>query len=249
MASSVERGDALRALGRLFTGTEAGSVAARLEDSDSLSAALSSLGTDRRADIRGAITAAGLADDRDQLATVLRAVQGARSGLSRIEPLWTLPGLVAQTGPLTSRIPSLVKAARTSVTCSTFNFQKSSGLWPALHTAAQRPGVSVKIYIDTRAAKPKASWTPPTPTEIAVHLAPGVVLQTKRFADRLVRNHAKFLAIDHRFLLVSSANFSRSAEFDNVEFGVQIDDANLAEAVERQLMAAEALLYRRVVVA
>lgn len=76
-----------------------------------------------------------------------------------------------------------------------------------------------------------------------MHLRPGTVLRTKEFDRGYVRNHAKFLAIDHRFLLVTSANFSWSAEHGNVEFGVFIDNSNLTEAVEREMRRAEDLLY------
>ena len=66
-----------------------------------------------------------------------------------------------------------------------------------------------------------------------------MVLRTRPFDGHPVRNHAKFLAIDHRFLLVTSANFSWSAEYDNVEFGVLIDNRNLAESVEREMRDVE----------
>ncbi len=72
------------------------------------------------------------------------------------------------------------------------------------------------------------------------------MLRTKEFDGSLVRNHAKFLAIDHRFLLVTSANFSWSAEHGNVEFGVRIDNANLTETVEREMRRAEDVLYERI---
>ena len=62
-----------------------------------------------------------------------------------------------------------------------------------------------------------------------------------------LRNHAKFLAVDHRFLLVTSANFSWSAEQGNIEFGVLIDNPNMTEAVERELREAENALYEQVV--
>jgi phosphatidylserine/phosphatidylglycerophosphate/cardiolipin synthase-like enzyme len=79
-------------------------------------------------------------------------------------------------------------------------------------------------------------------------LRPGVVLRTGDFDSGYVRNHAKFLAIDHRFLLVTSANFSWSAEHGNVEFGVLVDNPNLVESVEREMRLAEDSLYERVVV-
>lgn len=77
-------------------------------------------------------------------------------------------------------------------------------------------------------------------------MGPAVVLRTKIFDGAGVRNHAKFLAIDHWFLLVTSANYSWSAEHGNVEFGVLVDDRNLTEAVESELRNAESLLYERV---
>ncbi|MFC6023846.1 phospholipase D-like domain-containing protein [Plantactinospora solaniradicis] len=70
-------------------------------------------------------------------------------------------------------------------------------------------------------------------------------MPTKEFDGTRVRSHAKFLAIDHRFLLVTSANFSWSAEHVNVEFGLLIDDRHLTEAVEREMLEAEDQLYER----
>ena len=89
-----------------------------------------------------------------------------------------------------------------------------------------------------RASQPFGANT----SQVAEHLRPGTVLRTKEFDGGHVRNHAKFLAIDHRFLLVTSA----SAEHGNVEFGVFADDRNLTEAVEREMLDAEDLLYERV---
>lgn len=66
------------------------------------------------------------------------------------------------------------------------------------------------------------------------------------FDGRQIRNHSKFISIDHRFLLVTSANFSWSAENANLEFGVLIDNPNLAESVERELRDAEDMVFERV---
>ncbi|MBT2438780.1 hypothetical protein J7E93_01285 [Streptomyces sp. ISL-36] len=86
----------------------------------------------------------------------------------------------------------------------------------------------------------------PSTTEVAAHLAPAEVWRTKEFDGGYVRNHAKFLAIDHHLLLVTSANFSWSAENNNVEFGILIDNPSLTEAVERELRMAEGALYERI---
>jgi len=131
-----------------------------------------------------------------------------------------MPGHLTRTGPLTSSVTHLVDGARQSVTCSTFNFQRSSGVWTALRQAAQRPELILRVYLDAAAAGQGA----PTAAQVAAQLRPGTVLRTKEFDGRQVRNHAKFLAIDHRFLLVTSANFSWSAEHGNIEFGVFIDN-------------------------
>jgi hypothetical protein len=49
-----------------------------------------------------------------------------------------------------------------------------------------------------------------------------------------------------RFLLVTSANFSRSAETGNLELGVLTDNANLAEAVEHEMRQAEDFLFEKI---
>lgn len=192
----------------------------------------------RRSEIRE------LLEDIDTaVVAVLRAVEGARSTLTSVDPLWTMPGHVAQTGHLTSSVVPLVDGARHSITCSTFNFQRSSGLWTALRRASQRPDLELRVYVDTSAADRGRSRGTPATSEIARQLRPGMVFRTLKFDGALVRNHAKFLAIDHRYLLVTSANFSWSAEHGNVEFGVIIDNPNLTEAVEREMRRAEDSFY------
>ena len=177
---------------------------------------------------------------------MLRAVEGARSTHTALDPLWTMPGHLAQGGRLTSSVTHLVDNARQSVTCSTFNFQKSSGLWTALRQAAQHPQISVRVYLDTTAADKQPKPWSPTTSEVAVYLRPATIMRTKEFDSSSVRNHAKFLAIDHRFLLVTSANFSWSAEHGNVEFGVLVDNRSLTETVEREMRQAEGLLFEHV---
>lgn len=125
-------------------------------------------------------------------------------------------------------------------------FQRTSGLWTALGLAVNRPEIAVRVYLDTAAAEQGTRTTSPTTAEVAAHLRGGTVLRTKAFDGRQVRNHAKFLAVDHRFLLLTSANFSWSAEYGNIEFGVSIDNPNLAEAVERELLHVEDMVYERV---
>ncbi len=243
MASSDASADAARRLGRLLTGTEAREIADGLADGDTVTVALKAVHSGHRAKVKSLLAACG---HGSQVVAVLRAVEGARSTTTALDPLWTMPGHLAQGGPLTSSVTHLVDGARQSVTCSTFNFQRSSGLWKALQSAALRPEIALRVYVDTAAADDHPKPGSPTTSAVAAHLHPGVVLRTKVFDGSVVRNHAKFLAIDHRFLLVTSANFSWSAEHGNVELGVLVDNPNLTEAVESEMRRVAESLYERV---
>jgi hypothetical protein len=250
LASSDTSADAAaaRRLGLFLTGTEARQIASHLADGDTLTTALRVVSPGRRAEVRVLLEAMGACDDRGAVTAVLRAIEGARSAPTTVDPLWTMPGHLAQHGRLTHSVTYLVDGARHSVVCSTFNFQRSSGLWKALRQAAQRPEINMRIYLDTNAADKKQRPWSPTTTEVAAHLSPATVLRTKQFDGRPTRNHSKFISIDHRFLLVTSANFSWSAENGNLELGVLIDNANLAEAVEHEMRQVEDFVFERVLV-
>lgn len=245
----INHDDAIR-LGRLLTGTEAKQIADRLADGYTLTAALKVVPIGRREEIRTLLElpAAEMAG-RGWIITVLRAVEGARAVVTALDPVWTMPGHLSRSGPLTSSVARLVDGARQSVTCSTFNFQTSSSLWQALSRAAERPEIEVRLYLDAEAADRNRRPGSPSTAQIAAHLRRAAVLRTKQFDGVNVRNHAKFLAVDHRFLLVTSANFSWSAENGNVEFGVVVDNPNLADSVERELRRVEEFLYESVTTA
>ena len=243
LGSSHPSAEAARELGRLLSGTEAKEIADRLADGDTVTAALKAVAAGRRPALRALLAPDPVAFAPDQAVSVLRAIEGARSTTTAIDPLWTMPGHLARSGPLTSSVTHLVENARESVTCSTFNFQRSSGLWSALRTAALRPEISVRVYVDRKSAEQSVS---PSTGEVAAHLRPAVVLRTRAFDGGYVRNHAKFLAIDHRFLLVTSANFSWSAEHGNVELGVLADNPNLVQVIESEMRRVEDALYERV---
>jgi hypothetical protein len=252
LASSDTSADAAaaRQLGLLLTGAEATEIANHLADGDTLTAALRVVSPGRRTEVRTLIEAV-CADTgpRGTVTAVLRAIEGARSTPTTVDPLWTMPGHLAQHGRLTHSVTYLVDSARHSVVCSTFNFQRSSGLWTSLQQAAQRPEITMRVYLDTNAADEGRRPGSPTTAEVAAHLCPAAVLRTKQFDGRPTRNHSKFISIDHRFLLVTSANFSWSAENGNLELGVLIDNANLAEAVEHEMRQVEDLVFERVLVA
>ncbi|SHI99365.1 PLD-like domain-containing protein [Tessaracoccus bendigoensis DSM 12906] len=240
--------DATARLGGLLSGGEAGRLAARLADGDTLAQALQSLAQSRRSEIRAALEDAGLsASNLSVTLPVLRAIQGAaEANTTEVSPIWTLPGNLADYGSLTTSIRALVLSARTSVTCSTFNFQKSSTLWNALREVAEHGTVDVRVYLDTQAAD-QNEWSGATTSgEVAAQLTAATVFRTRSTDGKTFRNHAKFIAVDHRFLVVTSANFSVSAEHHNVELGLRIDSRSLTETVEKQLQDVASTLYERV---
>ena len=194
-----------------------------------------------------ALEAADIVPGNPVAVPVLRAVQGANARRTTIDPVWTLPGYLADYGTLTTSLKELVLSARHAVTCSTFNFQKSSALWEALREVAARGTVDVRVYMDADAAQGAPAWADtPTCEEVAAQLAGAKVFRTAKPDGKPVRNHAKFVAVDHQFLIVTSANFSKSAEERNIELGLRVHSRSLTEMVERQLLDAEAFLYEAV---
>ncbi|MDR1386413.1 MAG: DISARM system phospholipase D-like protein DrmC [Propionibacteriaceae bacterium] len=241
-------GDAVRDLAAYLTGSEAKELADRLADGETASQALRVVGRARRDQTRRLLRTAGLGPaERDLTVAVLRAVEGAHAHPTAITPVWTAPGGLIQAGQLTASVHHLVSAARQSVVCSTYNFQRSSTLWKALSEVAARAEVNVRVYVDSDAADARPEPWKPSTREIATELAGAVVFRTRARPDGdRPRNHAKFIAIDHQFLLVTSANFSKSAEQLNVELGLRIDDPILTQGVENQMRALEADLYEPV---
>ena len=257
----------LRALGAFLTGSEADGIAARLSSGATLSQALVVVPAPRRPRARELLGAAGLGPQmREQSVDVLRAVAGAASRIKDVTPVWTAPAGAVGGGALTADVFALVGGANTSVVCATYNLQPSSALWAALvDLRARRPGVSVRLYLDTQAAdgpfhRPegrrgyreqnhdRGSSSRLSTGEIAQRLCGAVVMRARAPEDdgRAVTSHAKFLSIDHRFLLVGSANFSFSAEERNVELGLRLDDPALAHSVEKQMRDLEETVYEPV---
>ena len=257
----------LRALGAFLTGSEADGIAARLSGGATLSQALVVVPAPRRPRARELLGAAGLGPQtREHSVAVLCAVAGAASRIKDVSPVWTAPAGAVGGGALTADVFALVGSANTSVVCATYNLQPSSALWAALvDLRARRPGVSVRLYLDTQAAdgpfhRPegrRGHWEQNHDRggssrlktgEIARKLRGAVVMRTRAPEDdgRAVTSHAKFLSIDHRFLLVGSANFSYSAEERNVELGLRLDDPALAHSVEKQMRDLEETVYEPV---
>lgn len=232
--------DPYQALGAFLTAYEAEQLATALQGGDTLTQALKEIHTSRRDDARRLLASANLGPHRvDVSAAMLRAVAGARGVHTSITPVWTMPGAEATVGRLTSEARRIINDARMSIVCSSFNFSRYSWMWDALHTATNRPGVSVTIYLDGRVG---------TATTVAQHLPRATVYRTTSRPGHRQRyvSHAKFLVVDRALTLVTSANLSYPAEHTNIELGLLVHDAAMATSIESLMRSKHGVLYERV---
>lgn len=186
--------------------------------------------------MKNLLAAAGLGHaDPDRTVSVLHAIAGAKTALRELTPVWTMPGNEATTGHLTSEFHRIVGAGRQSVTAATYDFQDTSRMWSALKTASDQPGVVVTVYVDADVADA---------VTVKDQLPRATVYRSAVLPDgKSVVSHAKFIVVDHELLLITSANFSYSAENRNVEFGILVRDAALATSVEATMASKHGSLY------
>lgn len=228
--------DPFAALGKYLTASEAEALAVQFQLGQHSIKALSAINTARREAVKGLLTAAGLGHtDGPGTAAILQAIAGAKSVHRDLTPVWTMPGNEAKVGHLTGEFHRLVQAARISVTCATYNFEKTSQMWNVLKGASEQPGVVVTVYVD--GDKAEAS-------KVTTQLPRATIYRSAELpSGRQVVSHAKFIIIDHEVLLLTSANFSFSAENRNVEFGLLVQNAALAESVESTMASKHGTLY------
>lgn len=228
--------DPFAALGEYLTANEAAALAVQFGLGQPTIKALASINPARREEAKELLAAAGLDHtDAGRTAAVLGAIGGAKSIHRDLTPVWTMPGNEAKIGHLTGEFHRLVQAARISVTCATYNFEKTSKMWTVLKDAAEQPGVVVTVYVDGDKADA---------TKVKAQLPRATIYRSAElpFGKRVV-SHAKFIVIDHEVLLLTSANFSFSAENRNIEFGLLVRDAALAESVESTMISKHGTLY------
>ena len=228
--------DPSSALGDFLTAYEAERLAVQLATGQHVMKALGSINAARRERARELLTAAGLGHtDVERSVAVLHAIAGAKSAHRDLTPVWTMPGNEAKIGHLTGEFHRLVQAARQSVTCATYNFEQTSQMWTVLKEAAGQPGVIVTVYVDSDKA---------SADKVKAQLLGATVYQSAVLPNgKQLVSHAKFIIIDHEVLLLTSANFSFSAENRNVEFGVLVRDCALAESVESTMASKHGSLY------
>ena len=231
--------DPLAELGSFLTATEAERLAMQFETGAPTSVVVREIAISRREHVKELLAASRIApSDRERAVSVLRAIAGAKTVLRELTPVWTMPGNEANIGHLTSEFHRIVGAARQSVTAATYNFQDTSQMWTALKAASDQPGVVVTVYVDAGVADAAT---------VKVQLPGATVYRSALLPNgKQVISHAKFIVVDHELLLITSANFSFSAENRNIEFGILIRDSALAVSVEATARSKHGSLYELV---
>lgn len=231
--------DPFEALGEFLTAKEAIGLAVLLTTGQHTSVALREVNAARREEVKGLLSAAGLGHtDVDRSVATLHAIAGAKAVRRDLTPVWTMPGNEATVGHLTSEFHRLVQAARQSVTCATYNFEPTSQMWTVLREASDQPSVVVTVYVDGDKADAD---------KVKGQLQRATIYRSAVLPDgKLVVSHAKFIIIDHAVLLLTSANFSFSAENRNIEFGLRVHDPALAGSVEETMASKHGSLYELV---
>lgn len=226
-------------LGRYLTIAEAEGLAARLQEGQHISSATAPIDAARRDQLKALLAAAGVSHrDSQRSVDLLRAIAGAKSVHRDLQQVWTMPGNEAAVGHLTGAFDERVRGARQAVTCATYNFQDTSDMWTALKHVSGEPGVVVTIYVDRIAGNAAA---------VKAQIPRAAVFQSVVLPNgKQAVSHAKFIIVDHELLLLTSANFSYSAENRNVEFGLIVQDPALAQSVETTMASKHASLYEQV---
>ena len=97
-------------------------------------------------------------------------------------------------------------------------------MWDALKEASEQPGVAVRVYVDADKGDPAG---------VKARLPRATVYRSAQLPDgRVVVSHTKFIVVDDELVLLTSANFSYSADNRNIEFGLLIHDSGLAASIE-----------------
>lgn len=231
--------DPLKQLGEYLTATEADSLAVLIEAGEHTTHALASVSHARRDRAANLLKTAGIGHTEPALsAAVLRGIAGAKSAHRDLTPVWTMPGNEATTGHLTNQFHDVVAAARTSVTCATYNFAPTSSMWDALKTASEEPDVVVCVYVDAGKGDPGG---------VKARLPRATVYRSANLPNgQPIVSHTKFIVVDHEIVLLTSANFSYNAENRNIEFGLLIRDSGLAASIESTMASKRGSLYELV---
>lgn len=182
-------------------------------------------------------SAKGITDD--VVGAVLLGIESSREASPRPTVLMTIPNRGGKTSKQTRSFADAVGSAERSLVCMTYNFQKSTQYFDELKRLATRDGFELEIYVDGKLAheseQNQGRFESLTLKQIRWHFPKAHIFASKRDGERWITSHAKVFVIDGTKVLITSANFSESAENRNVEIGVVFEDAVTAKQITDQL--------------
>ena len=167
----------------------------------------------------------------------LRAVLEALGGVeqaARPDLVWTSPSVPGAEGHTTLAVSELINQAEHHVYAATFTATKGSSYMAALQNALSR-GVKVTLVLDRER---QHKYFKQTRWDVGAALS-GARIWCLDIPDPHVYavQHAKLVMIDDLAALVTSANFSEAAAERNLECGVLLRDAGIAQSIRTQLLA------------
>jgi phosphatidylserine/phosphatidylglycerophosphate/cardiolipin synthase-like enzyme len=188
--------------------------------------------------------AQGIARWLGALAAERARVEGAREDLALV---WSGPETVGAENRDSARVlEELFAGATESLLIAGFNFQAGEHFDTLAAAMAERPALTVEVYAHVfiapgddlgralgahDAALKRALGAMPL-ARVRCFRPSGALLDAAR--DRRFNLHAKCVVADRRRVLVTSANFTFTAQERNVELGLRLDDPHVAERVHAQ---------------
>jgi phosphatidylserine/phosphatidylglycerophosphate/cardiolipin synthase-like enzyme len=159
-------------------------------------------------------------------AVVTRSRVEAEKGSTEI--VWTGPATVPVPShrPTTAVAHELIASAKQHITLATFSAGKVDDLIDALDNR-RREGVKIRLLLET----PRPDGTGPDAPKAFERLVPYINAlhwpRSSRTSPDWTSMHVKVLIRDEDAVLVTSANMSRAAMRDNMEFGVKIEGGSI----------------------
>lgn len=211
------------------------------EHLDAIASALAEMEADGMAPRHIARTVQLLVEERDA---------GQRMA-DRVQLVWSPPDLDTVDARDTSVVvQELFRQARRSVLICTYALdqkKKAEALFGELAARMDADAnLAVRVFANIHRAyldeTPSAQLVREFANQVKGQIWPGQRLPEVFYDPRSLERdtqkravlHAKAVVIDSRWTLLTSANFTEAAQERNIEAGVVVDDARLAERVERQ---------------
>lgn len=201
----------------------------------------------------GKLSACGFSDATPEaVLAVLRAVLEERAATpeTQLELVWSGPNhLHNQTRNTGVVVRELFRQAKTSVLIGGCYFSNGEKIFKPLHAAMRDDGVKAKFCLDlSHWNRSSDALAPETLAKSAARLflkshwpfgapLPELYYDPRSFEkDAASLLHAKCVVIDGKISLVTSANFTRSGQGNNLEVGVQIHEAAFSTRLEAQFL-------------